>query len=100
MVILYQWIDNTFPDINLSMDDALRSYGASITLQKIRRLFLRKKESKLPYSLLNLYRDFEKIVDRVLLNADSFEVSHAGIIKLNDDIIPYKVINDYKQYLE
>lgn len=100
LVYLYQWLDNTFSDINLSMDDALRSYGASITLQRIRRLFLRKKESKLPYVLLSLYRDFEKILDRVLLNADSFEVSHANIVKLNDDIIPYKVINDYKQYLE
>ena len=77
--------DNTFSDINLSMDDALRSYGASITLQRIRRLFLRKKESKLPYVLLSLYRDFEKILDRVLLNADSFEVSHANIVKLNDN---------------
>lgn len=100
LVILYQWMDSTFSDMNLTRDDALRSYGASITLQRIRRLFLRKKESKLPYSFLELYRDFEKIVDRVLLNAESFEVSHADVVKLNENIVPYKVINDYKQYLE
>lgn len=100
LIILYKWMDDTFPEINLSMDDALRCYSASITLQRIRRLFLRKKEKKLPYSFLDLYHNFEKILDKVLLSADSFEVSHAGIVKLNDNIIPYQVVNDYKQYLD
>ena len=100
LVLLYQWINNNFDDIELTEIDANRSYSASITLQKIRRDFLRKRKNNIPYAHLNLYYEFEKNIDRVLLNADSFEVSYADVVQINDQITPYKVMKDYKKYLK
>ena len=100
LITLFQWINENFDDINLSSTDANRSYYAAITLQKIRRDFLRKRKDNIPYAHLGLYYEFEKNIDRVLLNADSFEVSYADIVKINGQITPYKVVNDYKKYLK
>ena len=100
LITLFQWINENFEDINLSPTDANRSYYAAITLQKIRRDFLRKRRGNIPYAHLDLYYEFEKNIDRVLLNADSFEVSYADIVKINGEITPYKVVNDYKKYLK
>lgn len=100
LILLYRWINDNFEDMKLTDTDANRSYYASITLQKIRSDFLRKRKNKIPYAHLNLYYEFQKNIDRVLLNADSFEVSFADVVQINDEITPYKVVSDYKKYLK
>lgn len=100
LITLYNWINENFEDINLSETDANQSYYAAITLQKIRRDFLRKRKNYIPYAHLDLYYKFQNNIDRVLMNADSFEVSYADVVKINDEITPFKVINDYKKYLK
>lgn len=100
LITLYQWITENFEDIELSPTDANRSYYAAITLQKIRRDFLRKRKNNIPYAHLDLYYEFQNTIDRVLMNADSFEVSYADIVKIHGEITPYKVVNDYKKYLK
>lgn len=100
LITLYQWINEKFEDIELSTNDANKSYYAAITLQKIRRDFLRKRKNNVPYGHLNLYYEFQNNIDRILINANSFEVSYADIVKINSEITPYKVVNEYKKYLK
>lgn len=100
LVLLYKWINDNFEDIELTDRDAHRSFSASTTMQKIRSDFLHKRKNKIPYAHLNMYFEFEKSIDRILLNADSFEVSFADVVQINDNVTPYKVISDYKKYLK
>ena len=100
LITLYDWINNEFSDMNLTSNDAQKTFSAAILIQQIRRDFLHKKTNKIQYNFKGLYKQFEEIFDKVLLNAESFEVLNADIVTLNKEVIPYKSIKNYSEYIE
>lgn len=99
LIKLYEWINNEFSDMNLTSNDARKTFDAAILIQKIRRDFLHKKTRNIQYNFKGLYKEFEDLFDKVLLNAESFEVLKADIVTLNKEVVPYKSINNYKEYI-
>ena len=99
LVILYNWANNTFEDVNVTAIDAEKTYTAAVYLQRIRRDFLHKRSNKMPYNFKSLYKEFEDIFDRVLLNADSFEVIKADMVQITKEVVPYKSIDNYLDYI-
>lgn len=99
LIKLYDWINTEFSDINLARNDAEKTFGAAVLLQKIRRDFLHKRKEKIQYNFKGLYKEFEEIFDRVLLNAESFEVRNADTVSLKKEVVPYKSIDNYSEYI-
>lgn len=99
LITLYNWINDTFEDINLTKYDAQKVFNAATLIQKIRRDFLHKKTRNIQYNFKGLYNEFEEIFDKVLLNAESFEVLKADIVTLNKEVVPYKTLYNYKEYI-
>ena len=99
LIKLYDWINTEFSDITLTQNNAEKTFNAAILLQKIRRDFLHKRKDKIQYNFKGLYKEFEEIFDRVLLNAESFEVRNADTVTLRKEVVPYKSIDNYSEYL-
>ncbi len=96
LIEIYEAIYKLFPDINLEMNNARKSYTAVITLQSIRRNFFRGGNISPEYRYL-----FEKLneeIKMIIKSSSKFKVESATTVKLNKEVYPFRILNNYQEY--
>ena len=95
---IYEGINSKFPDMNLELANGERSYLASIFLQDFRRSILSGR--KLEKDLRFLHDQIKVELSGLVKESGLFKVVHCFRVKLRDEVVPLKTLNNYKDYLE
>lgn len=95
---IYQWIRDNYID-NLQVNDAVKCYEAAVALQRLRRGFLQREIQNLNDEHYEINEQFQEVVNEIMENAKKFRVSFAGQVRLSKDVIPFKIIGDYEDYI-
>lgn len=95
---IYRGINEKIPDMNLKIEDAERSYMASILLQGFRRSFLKGK--KLESKLQHIYKQIERKIGNIVEESPVFRVSLVYSVKLACEVEQFKVVDNYEQCIK
>jgi hypothetical protein len=95
---IYEGINNKFPDMNLDLASGEKSYLASIFMQDFRRSLLtgRKLEKNLQFIHDKIRVELSGLVKESAL----FRVVHCFKVRLKNEVVQLKTLNNYKDYLE
>lgn len=94
---IYGGITELIFGMDLKIEDAEKSYTASILLQSFRRSFLRGE--KMDPKFNQIYRQIKKNIRNIVEESPVFRVSTVYIVKLGCEVERFRIMNDYEQYL-
>ncbi len=95
---IYDGINRKFPDMNLEPVNGERSYLASVFLQDFRRSLLTGR--KLKQDLGFIHEQIKRDISCLLKESALFRVAQCFKIQLKDDVIQFKTLNNYKDYVK
>lgn len=90
LIKIYDGLNAIFPEMELSMENAKRSYIASKTLQNIRKSFL--KDDKKYLNLEHQFQLLRKEIRQILHDSPRFEIKSVFKVKITKDTVPFKVM--------
>ncbi|AKB37292.1 hypothetical protein MSSAC_2702 [Methanosarcina siciliae C2J] len=90
---IYKVINEIISDPGLDDLSALKSYNASMIIQKIRRNVLGGTPENLPKKLRNSYQILRPYIDEIWSFSDTFYVQYFERLILAEDMPAYKIIN-------
>ena len=96
MIILYNYLNEKYEDIDLTEADALNTYHSAMVYQKLRRQFMTNSNINPKYRYY--YQKFNSELYDLMENSEVFKVENARIVKLTKPVKPYKKIVDYDEY--
>lgn len=88
---LYAWIDEQYPDMGLTEEDADRTYSAALLIQNLRRRFLKKD---MPPQFRDLQKSLNAEIDRIIDKARSFRVDMVRKLKVKREVESFRLITD------
>ncbi len=97
---IYKGINDILPEMKLDLADAERSYIASTVIQKFRRSFLKGDRSEIDPSWRQLYTQFEKEIESKVKTLPVFKVDRAYDVEIIKEAEPFRVMDDYKEYIQ
>jgi hypothetical protein len=95
---IYEGINSKFPDMNLELANGERSYLASTFLQGFRGSLLSGR--KLEKDLRFLHDQIKVELNNLVKESGLFRVVHCFKVKLRNEVVQLKTLNNYKDYLE
>jgi len=96
LIEIYENIDKLLPDIDMETNNARRSYTAAITLQNIRRNFFRGRN--IPPEYRYLFEKLNEEIKMIVRNSAKFKVESATTVKLNKEVYPFRILQNYQEY--
>ena len=96
LIILYNYLNDEFEDINLNESDALKTYHSALVYQKLRRQFMTNRNINPKYR--HFYQQFSSELYDLIENSELFKVENARLVKLTKAVKPFKKIDNYNEY--
>jgi len=90
---IYESINKDWPEMNLDLDEAERSYIAAITIQKFRRSFLKGNKKDVDPALSLLHHKLEKEITRIIDSAQVFKVKDVSDVEITREVDPFKIMS-------
>jgi len=96
LIEIYEKINELLPEIELGTDNAGRCYTAAITLQNIRRNFLRGQNIRPEYTYL--YEKLHEKIKMIVRYSVKFKVESITTVKLRKEAYPFRILQNYQEY--
>ena len=96
LIKIYENLSNKH-DLNLTREDALKTYYAGLELQKLRNDFL--KHENINPALESVYADFNDALENILTTSDLFEIKSIKKVKLKNTVNAYVKYRFYEEYI-
>lgn len=92
---IYEYLKKSFPELNIDVNDAEKSYTASRTLQRIRNDFFKNKNDDIEYydQIYSLLRDEVKYI---FDNFPTFKIKLLHEVVIKKEVNPLEILNEHK----
>ena len=97
---IFEWIGENYKEFDVSRYSGDKTFNAALQLQFIRRTFFRNRKQDLNVNMYELLDGFQEVIKGKISNSYKFNVVEVEIKKIKKEVPPYKILEDYTEYLE
>ena len=96
---IFEWIGENYKEFDVSRYSGDKTFYAARELQFLRRTFFRNKKQDLNVNMYELLDGFQDLIKGKISNSYKFRVEQVQIIKIKKEVTPYKILENYIDYI-
>jgi hypothetical protein len=96
---IYHGIKSVLPEIVADEGEADRTYIASLFIQNLRQILLKRRPGQLDPDLYPLYRSLEGEKTHLIEQSPTFTVQQTFYVQTASDVEPLTVVSNYKDFI-